>query len=126
MKNNWQKVKLREIVKQFSSGITPSRTNLNLWKNEKYFWLKTDQLGEKYIYETKEKISQKALDDTSIKLFPKNTLSIAMYGEGKTRGNVSILKNEMAANQACCNIITDEKKQILNLFITFLKLNIYN
>lgn len=32
-----------------------------------------------------------------------------MYGEGRTRGSISILKNEMATNQACCNIYLDEK-----------------
>ncbi len=31
-----------------------------------------------------------------------------MYGEGKTRGNVSIIKSQMATNQACCNIELDE------------------
>ena len=49
-------------------------------------------------------MSEAALRKTSIKLYPPNTLSVAMYGEGKTRGNVSIIKSEMATNQACCNI----------------------
>lgn len=70
-------------------------------------WLKTEQLGEKYIYETSEKISELALQKTSIKICPENTISIAMYGEGKTRGNVSIIKAEMATNQACCNVELD-------------------
>ena len=66
--------------------------------------MKTEQLGEKYIYETNEHISEIALKKTSIRVVPKNTLSIAMYGEGKTRGNLSIIKKPMATNQACCNI----------------------
>src|SRR5688572_6870828 len=100
-------VKLKNISKTIGSGITPLRSNPRFWENGTVYWLKTEQLGEHQIYETSEKISQYAIDETSIKIFPKNTLSIAMYGEGRTRGNVSILKAEMTTNQACCNIVID-------------------
>ena len=103
-------VKLRDISCLIGSGVTPSRTNKDYWDEGTIPWLKTEQLGEYKIYETSEKVTQKALEETSIKIFPINTLSIAMYGEGRTRGNVSILKNEMTTNQACCNIVLDEEK----------------
>lgn len=92
------------IAKRVSSGLTPLRSNPEFWQNGTIPWLKTEQLGEKFIYSTTEKISEAVLKKTSIKVYPPNTLSIAMYGEGKTRGNVSIIKSEMATNQACCNI----------------------
>lgn len=98
---------ISKIAKRVSSGLTPLRSNPDFWKHGTIAWLKTEQLGEKYIYETSEKISERALRETSIKVYPKNTLSIAMYGEGKTRGNVSIIKAEMATNQACCNVELD-------------------
>ena len=62
-----------------------------------------------------------ALQETSIKVFPENTLSIAMYGEGKTRGNVSIIKAEMATNQACCNIELDPELADYEYVYYFLK-----
>ncbi|MGE6531824.1 restriction endonuclease subunit S [Pseudomonas sp. NPDC077382] len=74
-----------------------------------------------YIYETNEHISKAALDKTSIKVFPENSLSIAMYGEGKTRGNLSILKKAMTTNQACCNIVIDPKKANFEYVYYFLK-----
>ena len=92
------------IAKKVSSGLTPLRSNPEFWLDGTIHWLKTEQLGEKFIYSTTEKISETVLRKTSIKVYPPNTLSIAMYGEGKTRGNVSIIKSEMATNQACCNI----------------------
>jgi type I restriction enzyme S subunit len=92
------------IAKRVSSGLTPLRSNAEFWQKGTIPWLKTEQLGEKFIYSTTEKISEAALRKTSIKVYQPNTLSIAMYGEGKTRGNVSIIKSEMATNQACCNI----------------------
>jgi type I restriction enzyme S subunit len=61
------------------------------------------------------------LEDTSIKLNPVNTLSIAMYGEGRTRGNISILKSEMTTNQASCNLVIDENKADHEFVYYFLK-----
>ncbi|MDX4040272.1 restriction endonuclease subunit S, partial [Aliarcobacter skirrowii] len=113
---------LEKLVKiPISSGLTPLRTNPNFWNNGTIPWLKTEQLGEKYIYDTNEKISKIALDETTIKINPKNTLSIAMYGEGRTRGSVSILKEEMATNQACCNVFLDEKKANYEYVYYYLK-----
>lgn len=112
---------LSEISTNISSGLTPLRSNSEFWENGTIPWLKTEQLGEKYIYETNEHISEAALEKTSIKLFPENSLSIAMYGEGKTRGNLSILKKAMATNQACCNVVIDPDKADFEYVYYFLK-----
>ena len=114
-------ISLKEISKNIFSGLTPLRSNDSFWNNGSISWLKTEQLGQKYIYNTTEKISTKALEKTSIKLCPINTLSIAMYGEGRTRGSISIIKKEMVTNQACCNIVIDEKKADYEFVYYFLK-----
>lgn len=112
---------LIELSKKISSGLTPLRSNPEFWDNGTIPWLKTEQLGEKYIYETNEHISEVALEKTAIRLFPVNSLSIAMYGEGKTRGNLSILKKSMATNQACCNVEIDSDKADYEYVYYFLK-----
>lgn len=109
------------LAKRVSSGLTPLRSNPEFWLAGTIPWLKTEQLGEKFIYSTTEKISEAALRKTSIKVYPPNTLSIAMYGEGKTRGNVSIIKSEMATNQACCNIELDPDLADFEYVYYFLK-----
>ena len=122
----YKSIKLKNISKTIGSGITPLRSNPKFWDNGTISWLKTEQLGEHKIYETTEKITQYAVDNTSVKVFPKNTLSIAMYGEGRTRGNVSILKSEMTTNQACCNIVIDNKKADFEYVYYFLKTQYLN
>ena len=109
------------IAKRISSGLTPLRSNSEFWQNGTIPWLKTEQLGEKFIYDTAEKISETALKKSSLKIYPPNTISIAMYGEGKTRGNVSIIKNAMATNQACCNIELDPNLADFEYVYYFLK-----
>lgn len=103
-----KKYKLGEIAKEISSGATPARNNPLYWENGNIAWLKTEQIGEYKIRDTNEHITQLALDETGLKLYPKNTISIAMYGEGKTRGNVSITDCELTTNQACCNIVSSD------------------
>ncbi len=114
-------IKLKNISTIIGSGITPLRGNALFWDGGDIPWLKTEQLGEKEIHDTIEKITQYAIDKTSIKIFPINTISIAMYGEGRTRGNVSILKRAMTTNQACCNIVIDERKARYEFVYYFLK-----
>lgn len=97
-----------DIAREISSGITPLRSNSEYWDNGTIPWLKTEQIGEYRIKTTNEFVTEKALEATGLKLYPKNTISIAMYGEGKTRGNVSIIDCPMTTNQACCNIVVNE------------------
>jgi len=93
----WVITKLGEVVK-WGSGGTPSR------KVKKYFtgnipWIKTGELTHKYIYDSQEKISTEAVEETSAKIFPKDSVLIAMYGA--SIGKISILKTEASTNQAC-------------------------
>lgn len=112
---------LSEISLTIGSGLTPLRSNPKFWDSGTIFWLKTEQLGEKYIYSTNELISKNALKETSIKVFPTDSLSIAMYGEGKTRGNLSIIKKPMTTNQACCNVVIDSNKANFEYVYYYLK-----
>ena len=95
--DNWCWTWMHSIAK-WSSGGTPSR------KTPSYFdgdipWLKTGELNDDYIYDTEEHITEEAITNSSAKLFPINTIAIAMYGA--TIGKVGILGIEAATNQAC-------------------------
>lgn len=94
---NWCWTRM-ENVAQWGSGGTPSR------KNPSYYhgtipWIKTGELNDGYIFETEEHISDDAIAHSSAKLFPINTIAIAMYGA--TIGKVGILGIEATTNQAC-------------------------
>ena len=86
---------------ELSSGSTPSRDNKLYWDSGAINWVKTTEVINKEITETEEKITKFALENTSLKLFPVNTILIAMYGQGQTRGRSAILKVESTSNQAC-------------------------
>lgn len=112
-----------DISAEIGSGITPLRSNNKYWNSNDIPWVKTEQLGEYKIYDANEYISSVALQETTIKLWPSKTISVAMYGEGKTRGNASILMIPATTNQACCNIVVDSKKADYRFLYYWIKNN---
>lgn len=99
---NWCWTRMREIA-QWGSGGTPSRKIPGYYDGD-IPWIKTGELNDDYIYETEEHITQEAISHSSAKLFPLNTIVIAMYGA--TIGKVAILGVPATTNQACaCGIV---------------------
>jgi type I restriction enzyme S subunit len=105
---DWDIKEVSDFCSRVTSGGTPSRTNEGYWKNGTVLWLKTQELNDGNIYDADEKISENGLKNSSAKLFPKETVLIAMYGA--TVGKLGILKIEAATNQAFCAMIVDQKK----------------
>ena len=94
----WKWQKLGDIG-EWQSGATPSRLNKDYYGGD-IPWLKTGDLNDGYISEIPETITQKALEETSVKLNPAGSVLIAMYGA--TIGKVGILTFPATTNQACC------------------------
>ena len=102
----WQYRPMESVCSRITSGGTPSR------REEKYYggdinWVKTQELLDRKIFDTDEKISLQGLNNSSAKLLPKDTVLLAMYGA--TVGKLGILGKESTCNQACCAFICDPK-----------------
>ena len=97
-------VNLSEVSKIYSGG-TPSRSNLAYWNGD-IPWIKTTHIqGNKITQnDVDEFITKRGLDSSSAKIAPAGTILMAMYGQGKTRGQVSVLNIDASINQACCAI----------------------
>jgi type I restriction enzyme S subunit len=87
-----------------SSGGTPDRTKGEYW-NGTIPWVTTSLIAFNVITTADEYISDSGLQNSSAKIFPKRTVLMAMYGQGKTRGQVALLGIEAATNQACAAIL---------------------
>jgi len=101
--SEYPKVQLGQIA-QVTSGGTPSRDIADYWGGN-ISWVKTGELLDGDICETEEFITQQGLDNSSAKLFPPETVLIALYGQGQTRGRTGRLMIEATTNQACCAIL---------------------
>lgn len=117
----WTVYQIRDIA-TVSSGSTPNRNYREYW-NGTIPWVTTGELESVHIIETNEAISDKALEDLNLRLYPAGTLLMAMYGQGKTRGTVAMLGTEATVNQACAAI---QVKLGIPQFVLFALQNAYN
>ena len=99
---DWSTNKIEDIS-NVTSGGTPSR-NIGEYWNGDIPWVTTSLVDFNIITEAEEFITQSGLDNSSAKLFPKDTILMAMYGQGITRGKVAILGINATTNQACAAI----------------------
>lgn len=105
----WEKVKIKEICSEIISGGTPKSNILEFYYPKEIPWLKTKEVNYCQIYDTEMYISKKGLEKSSAKLLPVNSVIVAMYGQGNTAGRVAINKIPLCTNQACCNLIINNK-----------------
>ena len=112
---NWCWTTLGKIGK-WQSGCTPNRLNKDYY-NGNIPWLKTGDLNDGYITHIPESITEKALNETSVKLNPTGSVLIAMYGA--TIGKIGILTFPATTNQACCacEVFNGIDKEFLFLFL---------
>ena len=91
-----------------TSGTTPARGQKTFWEPAEIPWVKTGEIAFVPITRTEEFVSKKALEECSLRLLPPKTVLIAMYGQGKTRGQSAILEIEATTNQACFAVLPNE------------------
>ena len=99
------------------SGGTPSRSNNLYWENGNIPWVKISDIQEKYITEIEENITQKGLENSSAKLFPKNTILFSIFA---SLGDVGILTKEATCNQAIAGLQIKDKNLSLDFLYYFL------
>ncbi len=100
-----------------TSGSTPARGKKEYWYPAEIPWVKTAEVAFRPITATEECISKIALEECSLTLLPPETILVAMYGQGKTRGQSAILKVPATINQACFAVLPNETWEPEYLFL---------
>lgn len=105
---HWGFLKLGSVAK-VTSGGTPSRKKASFWENGTIPWITTGEVNFNCITNSSQKITDEGLKNSAAKMFPPDTILMAMYGQGQTRGRVAMLGIEASTNQACAAIICSKK-----------------
>lgn len=114
MKHNWKHIKFGDAF-NLQMGKTPARANSAYWSNGLYDWVSiSDMPNGKYIQGTKEKISQKAVDEIGIHLVKKGT---ALMSFKLTIGKTAIAPYDLYTNEA---IMAFEPKEGIDVLADFL------
>ena len=96
--NSWTWARMGQVG-DWGAGSTPQRGNQDYYGGN-ILWLKTGELNNDIVYDTEEKITQRAFQDCSLRMNKIGDVLIAMYGA--TIGKLAIVGKELTTNQACC------------------------
>ena len=114
----WRMGTIEEFCKEMKSGGTPSRSHNEYWDKKDYPWLKSGEVHNNIIVSVEEYISQVGLDNSSAKIIPQGSVTMAMYGA--TAAQVAYLDCDTTTNQACCNMLCHSKEDAAYLFFHLL------
>lgn len=102
-------VEVEDVVAVARSGATPLRSNKDFYGGS-IAWLKSGEVTGDGISVTKETITDEAIAASAVWLAPAGAIVVAMYGDGKTRGQVGRIATPMTTNQAVLALVADESK----------------
>ena len=105
-----REVTLREVVKHSCSGGTPSKGNVEYYSNGNIPWIRTQDVRFNEISEVDSYITERAVEETSVKWIPKNCVIVAI--SGASAGRCAINKIEATTNQHCLNMEIDSEKAL--------------
>ena len=121
--NGWEWVRVIDVV-DVGTGSTPATTN-PAYYNGTIPWY-TSSATNNIIAKTPDTfITESAIKETNCKIFPSGSLIIAMYGQGKTRGQISEIVVPGATNQAIAAMIFYESSQEIKRYIKYYFVKIY-
>ena len=94
---SWEVVRVGDIAR-ITTGTTPSTDEPEYYVGDIPF-VKTAEIDGQVITTSAVKVSQRAVHDYGLKLYPPGTVLLAMYGQGKTRGRTALLGVTAATTQ---------------------------
>lgn len=116
--DTWEVWKLSHVFSNIGSGTTPKSDDRKYYDKGNIPWLNTGDLNDGVLYDCSKRINEIAIKEyTSLKLYPPNSIVIAMYGA--TIGKLAIIKFTTTVNQACCVFGETEKIEPRFLFYWF-------
>ena len=106
---SWAWCRIKNIC-TIGTGATPLKSNSAYYANGTIPWITSAATSQEIITTPADYITERAIAETNCSIYPIGTLIIAMYGEGKTRGQISELGIEACTNQACAalQILADD------------------
>jgi type I restriction enzyme, S subunit len=101
--SGWAWARISDIC-DVGTGSTPLTSNPEYYEDGDIAWVTSAATSQAFIYNVDTYITQAAVRDYRLRIYPPETLIVALYGQGKTRGQISQLKIAAAINQACAAI----------------------
>jgi type I restriction enzyme M protein len=126
LQSKWPTVSLGEIC-TFMTGGTPTSTVAEYYENGTVPWLVSGDIHGFKIWDCEKRITPKAVENSNARVLPKDSVLIALNGQGKTRGTVALLRMEGATcNQSLVAIMPLEPLRAISEFIFWVLRSMYS
>ena len=119
---DWEPSSIKSIA-EVGTGSTPLRSNQSFYSVDGMPWITSAATSEELITTANEFVTESGIKAGRLQIFPQGTLLVAMYGEGKTRGQVSELGIAASINQACAAIHSPREQHLMPFIKIALKAN---
>jgi type I restriction enzyme S subunit len=113
-------------IASVGTGSTPLRSSSHFFSSTGTPWVTSSATSDAVILRADEFVTPAAMSAHRLKVYPKGTLLVAMYGEGKTRGQVAELGIDATINQACAAVVVDNKMALTAFVKLALQANYLN
>ena len=117
----WEWCSLDQLA-NIGTGSTPLTSNSQFYQEGSVPWVRSSALNNPMVSSPSKFVTEQAVRECRLVLYPPNTLLIAMYGEGKTRGKCSELLIQSTINQAIAAVTLPESaidcRSFIRLFLT--------
>jgi type I restriction enzyme M protein len=115
---SWEMKELGEITSLMTGG-TPTSSKKEYYENGSINWVVSGDVNKEFIYDCEKKITELGMKSSNTKLIPIDSVLIALNGQGKTRGMVSILKTESTCNQSIISLTPINKNELSSYFLYY-------
>ncbi len=113
----WARSNVDQLA-EVGTGATPKRDVQAFYEGGHIAWVTSGAVNGEYVDQASEFVTERALAETNLSIYPPGTLLLAMYGEGKTRGRCSELRIAATTNQALAAIqATEPIRRYLRLLL---------
>ncbi|NVO57200.1 restriction endonuclease subunit S [Rhodobacteraceae bacterium B1Z28] len=116
MKTAWEVRPLGEVC-TLATGGTPKRSESSYFEGGKIKWLVSGDIHQKEIHDCEGRITELGLATSNARYLPKNSVMIALNGQGKTRGAVALLRTKATCNQSLVSIMPNNSEKLLPEFL---------
>jgi restriction endonuclease S subunit len=109
------------------TGGTPTSTVAEYYENGTVPWLVSGDIHGFEIWDCEKRITQTAAKNSNARILPKDSVLIALNGQGKTRGTVALLRMEDATcNQSLVAITPSIPPRAISEFIFWTLRSMYS
>lgn len=114
----WEIKEIGDICNLMTGG-TPSRNKPEYFVNGEIKWLVSGDIHSKEIYDCEGRITEEGLKNSNAKYLPINSVLIALNGQGKTRGTVTLLRTKATCNQSLVSICPKKEIELIPEYIFY-------